>query len=183
MVSTTYGAGCTRKFIQGVHPEEKKIIADGIERCRDLLSVFVMENEAVKLGQRKSKKIHPVLANSKEVVVKFYITSNPNTKFTTDPGVTRIGSVTVQSPNTWKGRDRDVEVSMHFGGTEITATALDVSSGNKAQTTLDFSVDRRHLFSDFLRECTIFCRTFKWHEFLLERKRMELLLKFFDKMC
>ena len=44
----------------------------------------------------------------------------------------------VMSPNTSRGKDRDIELSMYFGGTEITATAWDISSGNKAQTTLDF---------------------------------------------
>ena len=96
------------------------------------------ENEVVKLGERKSKKYHPCQAKQKAIGIKFYVTTNPDTKFTTEHGVTRIGSMTVQSPDTWKGRDRDVEVSMYFGGTEITATARDVSSGNEAQTTLDF---------------------------------------------
>ena len=138
IVSTTYGADSIRNFIQGVHPEEKKMIADGIEKCRDLFNPFVMENEVVKPGQRKSIIYNPVRAKQENMRIKFYVTSNPDTKFTTEPGVTRIGSVTVHSPDTWRGRDRDVEVSMYFGGTEITATARDVSSGNEAHTTLDF---------------------------------------------
>jgi len=138
VVSVTYGASCTRDFIEGVHPEEKKFIADGVEKCGDLFSCFVKENEVVKLGQRITKKYHPLRANRKEIRTRFYVTSNPETQFTTEPGVTRIGSVVVKSPDTWKGKDRDIEVSMYFGGTEITATSLDVSSGNEAQTTLDF---------------------------------------------
>lgn len=138
VVSTTYGAGCARDFIEGVHPEEKKFIADGVEKCVDLFSCFVKENEVVKLGQRITKVYHPLLANRKEIHTSFYVTSNPETKFTTEPGVTRIGSVVVKSPDTWRGKDRDIKVSLYFGGTEITATSWDVSSGNKAQTTLDF---------------------------------------------
>ena len=136
--ATTYGAGCTRDFIEGVHPEEKKFIADGVEKCGDLFSCFVKENEVVKLGQRITKRYHPLYANRKEIHTSFYVTGNPETLFTTDPGVTRIGSVVVKSPDTWKGKDRDIEVSMYFGGTEITAKSLDVSSGNEAETTLDF---------------------------------------------
>ena len=138
VVSTTYGASYTRNFIEGIHPLEKKFIVDGVEKCMDLFDCFVKENEVVKLGQRITQVYHPLRANTKEIHTRFYVTSNPETQFITEPGVTRIGSVVVKSPDTWKGKDRDIEVSMYFGGTEITATSLDVSSGNEAQTTLDF---------------------------------------------
>ncbi len=138
VVSTTYGSNYSVAFIEGVHPAEKKYIADGIERCRDIFDCFVKENKVVKLGQRITNTYHPVRANQTELSFGFYVTSNPNTQFVTDPGVTKIGSVTVQSPDTWRGKGRDIEVSMYFGGTEITATAWDITSGNKAQTTLDF---------------------------------------------
>ena len=138
VVGITYGAGCTRDFIEGVHPEEKKFIADGVEKCGDLFRCFVKENEVVKFGQRITKIYHPLYANRKEIRTNFYVTNNPETKFTTEPGVSRIGRVVVKSPDIWKGKDRDIEVSLYFGGTEITATSLDVSSGNEAETTLDF---------------------------------------------
>ena len=138
VVSTTYGANRSIDFIEGVHPEEKKFIADGIEKCGEVFKLFVKENKVVKLGQRITKRYHPVRANKTSLTFGFFITSNPKTQFVTDPGVTKIGSVKVQSPDTWRGKDRKIEVSMYFGGTEITATAWDVSSGNKAQTTLDF---------------------------------------------
>ena len=138
VVSTTYGADCAVNFIEGVHPEEKKFIADGIEKCHDIFSCFVKENEVVELGQRITKTYHPVREKQTMLTFGFYATSNPETEFVTDPAVTKIGSVTVQSPDTLKGKDRDIEVSLYFGGTEITATSYDVSSGNRAQTTLDF---------------------------------------------
>ena len=138
VVSATYGIRCTRTFIQRVHPEQKKIIVDGIEKCTDLFDCLVKENKVARLGEKVKKIYHPGSANDYEIHVGFFITNNPNAIFTTDPGVTRIGSVVVKSPDTWRGKDRDIEVSMHFGGTEITATARDVSTGNVAQTTLDF---------------------------------------------
>ena len=52
VVATTYGCDCSRDFVEGVHPKEKKFIADDIEKCRDLFACFVQENETVKLGQR-----------------------------------------------------------------------------------------------------------------------------------
>ena len=138
VMSTTYGAKCSRDFIEGFHPEEKKFVADGIELCGDLFSCFVKEKRVVKVGEKIKKTFHPVEAKTKSLAFGFYVTSDPKTQFTTDPGVTKIGSLSVRSPDTRKGKDRDIEVSMYFGGTEITATAWDISSGNRAQTTLDF---------------------------------------------
>ena len=92
----------------------------------------------VKLRGRITKTHHLVRANAKSLKFGFYVTSNPKSQFVTDPEVTKIGSVKVQSPDTWRGKDRKIEVSMYFGGTEITATASDISSGNSTQTTLDF---------------------------------------------
>ena len=138
VVATTYGCACSRDFIEGVHPNEKKFVADGIEKCRDLFSHFVKENEVVKVGQRIRQVFHPVYANDTEIKFGFYTSPTTNAQFVTDPGLANIGSLKVQSPDTRRGRDREIEVSLYFGGTEITATALDVTSGNVEQTTLDF---------------------------------------------
>lgn len=138
VISTTYGIRCVRSFIAGVHPEEKKKLIDGTEWCKDVFGRIVKENKVIKLGQRIKKIYHPPTPNTTSVLIAFHVSTDPETKFVTDPGVTQIGNISIQTPVNSKGTDRDIEVSMYFGGTEITATACDVSSGNKAQTTLDF---------------------------------------------
>ncbi|PFX18457.1 Heat shock 70 kDa protein 12A [Stylophora pistillata] len=138
VISTTYGIRCVLSFIAGVHPEEKKKLIDGTEWCKDVFDRIVKENKVIKLGQRIKKIYHPPTPNTTSVLIAFHVSTDPETKFVTDPGVTQIGNISIQTPVTSKGTDRDIEVSMYFGGTEITATACDVSSGNKAQTTLDF---------------------------------------------
>ena len=135
---TTYGAGCSRDFISGVHREDKKFVADGIEKCDDLFNLFVRENETVRTGQVITRTYTLLRATDKDICIPFYASNNADAKYTTDPGMTKIGSVMVHSPDTWRGKDRKIEVSMYFGGTEITATARDISSGNIAETTLNF---------------------------------------------
>lgn len=138
IVSTTYGADCSRDFDKTVHPNDKLFLADGRRKCKDLFNCFVKENDVARSGQSIKRMYSPLHENDTELTFGFYITRNPDCKFITDPGVTKIGSVKVQSPDTSKGRGRDIEVSMHFGGTEIVATAVDITSGCTAQTTLDF---------------------------------------------
>ena len=138
IVRITYGVDCSRDFIHGVHPLEKKFVADGIEKCEDIFACFVKENDTVMLGQFIRRKFNPLRANDTLITFGIYTAEDPNAQFVTDQGMTKIATVTVQSPDTHKGRDREIEVSMYFGGTEITATALDVSSGNVEQIRLDF---------------------------------------------
>ena len=97
------------------------------------------ETDTVKHGQIISVRYRPREANETEIRYTFYAAPTADTMFVTDPGVTEIGSLLVHSPDTKKGLDRDLLVSMYFGGTEIIATAWDVTSGNRAQTTLDVS--------------------------------------------
>ena len=138
VMQTTYGTGCSREFIQGVHREEKKFVVDGIEHCNNLFSLFVRENDTVRTGQKITRNYALLRATDINIAINFYVTSNPDVEYVTDPEMTKIGSLTIQSPDTWKGKDREIEVSMYFGRTEITATARDVSSGNEARAILDF---------------------------------------------
>lgn len=105
--------------------------------CDDLFSCFVKEDTVVKVGQRIRKTYTPL--RPKQTTRKFgiFVASNPNTEYIDEPGVTKIGSLVVQSPDTWRGKGGDIEVTMYFGGTEITVTAWDFSSGNKAQTFIE----------------------------------------------
>ena len=138
VVSMTYGADCSRKFDKSIHPEEKRFIVDGRKMCKDLFNLFVKEDEVARLGGEVKRMYVPLRAHDTLISFGFYVATNPNTKFITDEGVTKIGSVNVESPDISRGRDRDIEVCMHFGGTEIVATAVDVTSGNKAETSLNF---------------------------------------------
>ena len=138
IVSTTYGADCSRDFDKTVHPSEKWFLADGRQKCKDLFNCFIKENDVARSGKSIKRMYSPLHENDTEITFGFYITRNPDCKFITGSGVTKIGSVKVQSPDISKGRGRDIEVSMHFGRTEIVATAVDITSGCSAQTTLDF---------------------------------------------
>ena len=135
VVSKTYGADCCREFIKGFHSEENKFVANGKEMCSDVFNCFVKENDVVKLGQRIKSIYRPLYPDEKQIKYSFYAADNPNAVMITETGVK---CVVIQSLDTWRGVNRQLEISMYFGGTEITATASDLSSGNTAQTTIDF---------------------------------------------
>lgn len=55
---------------------------------------------------------------------------NFNVFFIIDVGVKRIGSVVVEFFEMWRGLDRELEVSLYFGGIEIIVIVWDILSGN-----------------------------------------------------
>ncbi|CAH1263359.1 HSPA12A [Branchiostoma lanceolatum] len=127
----TYGVRVNMNFIQGLHPPSKKFYTStGIPKCRSIFSTLLRIDEEVRLGESKTFTFYPVEPDQSRVSFTFYMTKSENPMFVDDEGVIPEGcSITVRSPNISKGTDRDIELNIKFGGTEITATAIDVDSG------------------------------------------------------
>ncbi len=139
VMATTYGFSAHQYFDAKVHPPEKKIIVEGTALCKDVFDVVVKENDVVNVGEIKRFTRAPFRSDSKSVLFRFFTSTDPNVKYTTDASVgLSIGQVVVESPDTSKGRNRDIELCVFFGGTEIKATAIDKTSGNAATVYLDF---------------------------------------------
>ncbi len=139
VMATTYGFETNRNFDPKVHPLAKKFFAEGVAKCKDIFDIVVKENDAVNVGETKRVTRNPLYSDQKSVSFQFYTSTDPNVKYTTDASVgPSIGKVVVDSPDTSKGKNRDIELCVFFGGTEIKATAVDKSSGNAATVYLDF---------------------------------------------
>lgn len=139
IMATTYGFSGWSNFDPEIHDPQKKVIVEGVEKCKDLFNVIVKENEVVKVGDTKRVIRHPIYSDQKAALIEFYTSTDPNVKYTTDSTVgPSIGKMVVDSPDTSKGTSREIELCIFFGGTEIKATAIDKTSGNAATVKLDF---------------------------------------------
>ena len=98
VISTTYGVKCSTDFIPGVHPEEKKSFIDGREKSKDVFSCLVRKNKVIKVRQRIKNIYHPPTSDTTSVLIAFHVTTYPNTKYTTDSGGNKIGSIII---DTW----------------------------------------------------------------------------------
>jgi len=139
VMATTYGFKISENFDPKIHDPGKKIVAEGIARCKDVFDIVVKENDVVEVGEKKRFTRKPLYSDQKQICFPFFTSTDPNVKYTTDSSVgPSIGEVTVDSPDTSKGKNREVELCVFFGGTEIKATAIDKTSGNAATVYLDF---------------------------------------------
>ena len=138
-MSTAYCIEVYRLFDASIHPIEKKGELEGVTYCKDCLGVLVKEGEVVHVEEKRHFTYAPVTSGETSFEVGFYTPSNPDAKFLTEPEVgPAIAKVTVSSPDISKGKDREISVCLYFGGTEIKATVIDVTSKNTETASLDF---------------------------------------------
>lgn len=144
IMSTTYGFEVYRPFNNNVHPIEKRHVIEGVAWCKDCFEVLVKENEIVQIGEKRSfPNYRPSEKSQTKAAFRFYNSSNPEAKYITDPAVgPSVGKAIVQSPDVSRGTDRNIDVCVTFGGTEIKVTAIDKTSANTATAYLDFLCEK-----------------------------------------
>ena len=132
MMTTTYGFKMYVNFDSDIHRRDKWEMVEGVAKCKDIFVVIAKQNESVKQGETKRFGANPLRSDQKQVSFEFFTSTNPNVKYVTEPSVRALTTtpLVVDSPHTSKGINRDIELCLNFGGTEIKATAHDKSSGN-----------------------------------------------------
>jgi len=139
VMATTYGFETHKNFDPKIHDPEKKIVVEGIALCKNVFHIVVKENDIVEVGEKKRFTQLPLHGDAERISFRFFTSTDPNIKYTTDSSVgPSIGKMVVDSPDTSKGKNREIELCVFFGGTEIKATAVDKTSGNAATVYLDF---------------------------------------------
>ena len=122
----TYGVGTMIPFNSTIHPQSKKIKLNGVDLCRDKFSIHVRVGQLVKVGEPQVKQGYSVTTpDSTTISFGIYTSNDKEPTYTTDVGCTRLGTLTLDMPDTSKGKNRGADVYMTFSGTEIIVTAVD----------------------------------------------------------
>ncbi|XP_062612228.1 heat shock 70 kDa protein 12B-like [Saccostrea cucullata] len=132
----TYGVQSNRNFESG-DPPEKKIKVGGIDKCKDIFSVHVGVNETVEVGTPLEPRCYlPLHKDSDTVDIPIYVSSERFPKYTTDHTCSYVGKMSVDLEKS--NNDREIEVKMTFGGTELIVEAKDTVSGNPRKAKFNF---------------------------------------------
>lgn len=139
IMSSTYGIRVHRLFLEGLHPDSKKEVINGLPRCKDVFFKFVKANEVVKVGERRRfTGFAPLTGTQKQVRIDFYQSERADVEFVTDPEVEKAPGrgLVLETPEAWK--TRNIEINLFFGGTEIKVTAVNLTSNKQSTAHLDF---------------------------------------------
>ncbi|XP_028289637.1 heat shock 70 kDa protein 12A-like [Parambassis ranga] len=134
----TYGVSVTERFDQLKHRADKKFTTGGREMCADVFLKLVEEGEDVACNETRKFSFNPVEADQREMKLLFYRTRDKNPTYVDEEGVQKVGSFSVDVSDTTGARDRTVKVEMKFGFTELTVTAVDVTSGKTKSIRINF---------------------------------------------
>nr|KAG5693826.1 hypothetical protein BaRGS_004434 [Batillaria attramentaria] len=162
----TYGVGILNRFDPARHPPDKRVRRDGVDWCTDVFDRFVDINQPVALGTCVTRRYTPARTGQQLIVLNVYSSVNPNPAFITDHGVRKCGTLcldfrnaatatagqhpegegTVGGEGEGEGQvmgdtsdqPREILTRMAFGDTEISVTALDVTSGREVKAAIDF---------------------------------------------
>ncbi|KAL4224274.1 hypothetical protein ACF0H5_017728 [Mactra antiquata] len=137
----TYGVATNVTYDEAKHDASKKWRNEetGILMCKDIFSIHVKKGQSVSLLEPQPKQVYkPAYQDQKAMSLLIYSSSNINPKYITDEGCKQIGKVEVEMSDTTGGRDRELEVSMLYGGTQVAVQAKNVTTGKEVNADIVF---------------------------------------------
>ncbi|KAL3878675.1 hypothetical protein ACJMK2_031006 [Sinanodonta woodiana] len=131
----TYGISISPPFDSTLHPQEKRVVVGGKERCKDVFKKYIQKGESIKIGERRSGKHVSLKADQKKMLLRIYASAEKDPKFITDPGCEYMGRLIVKLP---EAQDIfKVKVDMMFE-TEFLVDAEEETSKQKITSYFDF---------------------------------------------
>ena len=135
----SYGIRVFRDFVEGKHPESKKVKVGKKFKCKDVFAKHVTKGQELVIGVAQSKERYiPLEADQISLVFDVYTSTEDEPLFITDEMSTHIGQLEVEVPDTTDGRNRGVIVSMIFGGTEVSVEGTVEKTGAVTKASFDF---------------------------------------------
>ena len=125
-----------RDPLQSDHPSRIKPFAV-VGNQVQYLHCFVKKHQLIKVDEEIIRIWCPLHENVETVRLNLY-TTETETDDPNHPSATHIQEIQVSSPDVSKGKNRNILVSLRFGGTDILFKAIDEESGNVAQSTITF---------------------------------------------
>ncbi|MEV0604522.1 Hsp70 family protein [Streptomyces sp. NPDC050315] len=140
----TYGVEFTPEFEEGVD-EEKYRFTDGSGkvRCGRRFSKLVTRGDLVDVSEEAREDYLPVEGATRRLTVALWSSTEPDPRYVTAPGCTRLGEMKVNLTKVmaFALEDRGITVYLRFGETEVKARAVVRQSGEEVSTSLRFHSD------------------------------------------
>ncbi|XP_076117723.1 heat shock 70 kDa protein 12A-like isoform X1 [Mytilus galloprovincialis] len=132
----SYGIGTHVNFHEGIHPETKKRIVNGIEICDDIFDIHVRLGERVEISQPRLEKIYhrrvqPDFSNTASLYV--YASTSKSPMFVTDDSCTVLGCLSIALSG---DKDEKVQSALPVDTDKVIQSALSGDSNTSVQSVL-----------------------------------------------
>lgn len=137
----TYGIVINKIFVEGIHPEDKRIHVNGQDVCDDIFDIHLKKGERIELGKpRPERAYYAPFTGSVHALLEVYASTEENPTFVTDNSCTFLGSLVIELSNDpgEKPTDQIVNVSFHYCGTELEVAAREEKTRRTMKAKFDF---------------------------------------------
>lgn len=134
------GINIRKDFREGIDPESKRVNCPhrGM-RCENRFDIFVKAGDVIKVGQKFVKTYVPGEPNQTSMSLLLYITDKINPEYIDEEGVRYADArIDVPMPNTERGLEREVKVTIIFANVEIKIEAEDLETHKVEYLNLKF---------------------------------------------
>jgi hypothetical protein len=105
--------------------------------CKDIFHKLCEADDEFMIGEIVTHEFYPLRPDMTEMTLNLFQTDDKNPIYTTDAGCTEIGKIKVEMPNISKGMERQVNVSLIFGDTELIVEGVDKETEKSTRVHLD----------------------------------------------
>ncbi|OWF39272.1 heat shock 70 kDa protein 12A-like [Mizuhopecten yessoensis] len=133
----TYGIQSWPAFDPLRHPAEKKVVINGVARCKDAFFKYIEIGQQVTPGHTESQVFQALKPDEATLECTVYVSDQRDPVFVDDGGCTRLGLLTVPLDPNRRGAV-EVEETLVFGETELHVQAKDMANGNMYEARFDF---------------------------------------------
>ena len=144
VVDATYGTETMVSFNEKIHDHRYLYSTScGDQCCNNLFDPLVTEGERVDFDKVKRSIFQPLEPSNTSVSFSLLLSKQKDLFYTRTPdgelkdGVEVLGTITVPSPNTERGTNRDIYLTFDFSNTEIQVHAYDVTSNTERRAVID----------------------------------------------
>jgi hypothetical protein len=143
----TYGVGVLIPFDKTKHRDSKKVIIDKQEWCKDVFHKFLEQNECIFINETITRRYATINKFDQHQINIFLYSAELDCEFVSDNGVTKCGSIVLylNEPNYLDkieaditNKQREIQIKMTFGETEIRVSAVDVLTGECVKASFEF---------------------------------------------
>lgn len=135
----TYGAAVLNIYDPSKHPQAKMVKKEDKTWCKDVFDVFVRAEELINCGHVVERSYVTADPKQTKMFVGIYCSANQHPAYVTDSDVTKCANICLDlKPPSEEINQRFIRVRMEFAATEIKVTAVDASSGQHVDSSIDF---------------------------------------------
>lgn len=133
----TYGLQATVDFDPDIHPPDKKVIVNGVEKCKDIFRIYVEKGQEVNVGYTVTDKVQPSTEGA-SMTFNIYTSHEQAPKFVTDRTCKLLGKFHIRLLRGKNAEERAFERSLVFGDTELMLKVKHLRTGEVVKKYFNF---------------------------------------------